>query len=301
MIGSALCRALIERGDEVVGLTRDPTRAAAKQPAVSWHRWDYTAGPPPAVAFAGVDAIVNLQGEKINQRWTTEAKDRIMSSRHDATFALAQTVARLAEKPSVVVSGSAVGYYGDQGETPVDEDWQAPRPDEGRATATFDTRVVTSWEAAAEGFANVGVRLVILRTGHVLDPSGGLLGQLMTPFKLGVGGPIAGGNQYMSWIHIEDEVGIILWALDNPEVEGVINATSPNPATNRELAKALGRALGRPAVLPLPGFALDLAFGSEFAATIKGGQRVLPRRALALGYRFKHPDLDETLRDLTIS
>lgn len=295
LIGSALCRALIERGDQVVGLTREPTRAAEKRPDVEWHGWDYTLGPPPAAAFQGIDAIVNLQGEPINQRWTDQAKQRIIASRRDGTAALAQTVARLAEKPSVVVSGSAVGYYGDRGDTPLDED--SP-PAASAGEPSFDTATVTAWEAAAEGFANVGVRLVKLRSGHVLDPSGGLLGQLLLPFKLGLGGPIAGGRQYMSWIHIADEVGIILWALDTEVVEGPLNATAPNPVTNGELAKALGRALRRPAVLPLPGFALDLLFGSEFGATIKTGQRVLPAKAQALGYRFKHPDLDEALRNL---
>lgn len=292
LIGSALCRALVGRGDEVVGLSRDPAAATARQPQVSWHRWDYAAGPPPAVAFQGVEAIVNLQGEKINQRWSAEAKQKILSSRQDATVALAQTVARLAEKPRVVISGSAVGYYGDRGETPLDEG-----SDPGPPTS-FDTQVVAAWEAAAEGFANVGIRLVKLRTGHVLDPAGGLLGQLITPFKLGLGGPIAGGRQYMSWVHIADEIGLILWALDHEDVSGPLNATSPNPATNGELAKALGRALGRPALVRVPGFALNLLFGGEFAATIKGGQKVLPRRALELGYRFQHPNLDEALADL---
>lgn len=298
LIGSALTKALLERGDEVIGLTRDPSRAAQKRPEVTWHAWDYRLGPPPAIAFQDIDAIVNLQGEKINQRWTEDAKRRIMSSRRDATAVLALTVSRLAEKPSVVISGSAVGYYGDQGDTPLNEDAKGSATEASSATTGFDTAVVEAWENAAEGFANVGIRLVKLRSGHVLDRSGGLLGQLLLPFKLGLGGPIAGGEQYMSWIHIDDEIGIILWALDNENVEGPINATAPNPATNAEFAKALGRALHRPAVLPLPGFVLDILFGSEFAATIKGGQRVLPSRVLELGYRFRHPDLDQALRDL---
>jgi uncharacterized protein (TIGR01777 family) len=292
LVGSALCRALTDRGDSVVGLTRSPERAAAKAPEVEWHGWDFRQGPPPATAFVGIDAIVNLQGEKINQRWTDEAKRNILESRRDATAALAQTVARLAEKPRVVVSGSAIGYYGDRGDEILSES-SDPGPETG-----FDTRVVIAWEAAAEGFANVGVRLVKLRTGHVLDPAGGLLGQLLTPFRLGVGGPIAGGGQYMSWIHIADEVGLILWALDNEEVSGPLNATAPNPATNREFSKALGRALRRPALLPLPKLALDLVFGVEFAATIAGGQRVRPEKAESMGYRFRHPDLEAALRDL---
>lgn len=291
MIGSALCRALLDRGDEVVGLTRDPERAAGKEPRVEWHGWNYEQGPPPPLALAGIDALVNLQGETIAQRWTDEAKRRIMESRRVATQQLAGAVARLAEKPSVVVSGSAVGYYGDRGDEPLTEE-------SGRGGPGFDTEVVAAWEEAAEGFANVGPRLVILRTGHVLDPSGGLLARLLTPFKLGLGGPMAGGRQYMSWIHIEDEVGLILWAIDSQAVSGPINATAPFPVTNRELTKQLGRALRRPALLPLPGFALDIVLGSEFAATVKGGQRVLPVRALKRGYEFRHPELEGALRDL---
>jgi hypothetical protein len=142
------------------------------------------------------------------------------------------------------------------------------------------------------------VRLVVVRTGHVLDADDGLLAELLTPFKLGVGGPLAGGRQYMSWIHIEDEVGILLWALDDEKVSGVVNATAPNPVTNRALSKALGRALNRPALMPVPGLALDLRFGREFGQVLRGGQRVVPRRTTDLGYEFRFTDVDGALRDL---
>jgi uncharacterized protein len=142
------------------------------------------------------------------------------------------------------------------------------------------------------------VRLAILRSGQILDAGGGMLGELLPPFKLGVGGPLAGGSQYISWIHAEDEVAMLLWALDNASVSGVLNATAPNPATNRDFSKALGRALGRPAVVPVPGFVLDLKFGNEFGAVLRGGQRVVPKRALELGYEFRYPDLDAALKDL---
>jgi uncharacterized protein (TIGR01777 family) len=142
------------------------------------------------------------------------------------------------------------------------------------------------------------MRLVIIRTGHVLDPRGGFLKQLLTPFRLGVGGPLAGGNQYVSWIHVDDEVGILLWALDNDKVNGVVNSTAPNPVTNKVFSKALGKTIGRPAVLPIPGFTLDLMYGGEFGEVLKGGQKVMPRRAQDLGYTFKHPELDEALEDL---
>ena len=162
----------------------------------------------------------------------------------------------------------------------------------------FDAEVVREWEKAAREVEGAGVRLAIVRTGHVLDPSGGLLAQLLTPFKLGVGGPIAGGDQYMSWIHIDDEVGILLWALDRETVSGVVNSTAPNPVTNRELSKALGRALGRPAVVPGPRLRPRPDLRRRVRRGPRGGQRVMPRRALDLGYEFKHPDLDEALGDL---
>ena len=290
-IGSALCDALLARGDEVVGLTRDPARARGTNPRVSWHAWEPTLERPPAGAFEGVDGIVNLLGEKVDQRWTDESKRRIMESRRTGTHNLAQAIAGLERKPKVLVNQSAIGFYGDRGDALVDE---SSEHGDG-----FDSEVVQKWEKAAREAERSGLRLVIVRTGHVLDPSGGLLKkELLTPFKLGVGGPIAGGEQYMSWVHIDDEVGILLWGLDNDKVSGAINATAPNPETNREFSKALGRALNRPAVMPVPGFILDLKFGTEFGKVLRGGQRVMPRRALDLGYEFRHSDLDEAFDDL---
>ncbi len=289
-IGSALSDSLRARGDEVVGLTRDPGKARRDDPLVTWHAWEPTLERPPAEAFDGVDGVVNLLGEKINQRWTEEAKRRIMESRRTGTHNLVQTIAALERKPKVLVNQSAIGFYGDRGDDVVDE--SSP------SGTGFDAEVVREWEKAAHQVESTGVRLVVVRTGHVLDPSDGLLEQLLTPFKLGVGGPIAGGEQYMSWIHIDDEVGILLWALDNETVSGVINSTAPEPVTNRELSKALGRALNRPAVVPVPGFVLELMFGGEFAEVLKGGQRVMPRRAIDLGYEFRHTELDEALSDL---
>jgi len=289
-IGSALCDALLARGDEVVGLTRDPAQARRTNPTVTWHAWEPTLERPPAEAFDGVDGVVNLLGEKINQRWTDESKRRIMESRRTGTHNLVQAIASLEQKPKVLVNQSAIGFYGDRGEAWVDE---SSEHGDG-----FDSEVVQKWEQAAHEVESTGVRLAIVRTGHVLDPSGGLLKELLTPFKLGVGGPLAGGDQYMSWIHIDDEVGILLWALDNEGVSGVVNSTAPNPATNREFSKAIGRAVGRPAIVPVPGFVLDLKFGSEFGEVLRGGQRVMPRRALDLGYEFGHPDLDEALESL---
>jgi hypothetical protein len=290
-IGSALCDLLLVRGNTVVGLTRDPGRARNTNPGVTWHPWQPTLERPPAAAFDGVDAVVNLEGEKINQRWTAEAKDRIMESRRTGTRNLIGTLAGLEHRPGVLVSQSAIGYYGDRGDAILDES-----ADPGGNS--FDSEVVVEWERAAAGAEPLGMRLVVVRTGHVLDPRGGFLAALLTPFRLGLGGPLAGGRQYVSWVHVEDEVGILLWALEEERVSGVLNSTAPNPVTNRDFSKALGRALGRPATVPVPGFALDLMYGSEFGTVLKGGQRVLPRRALDLGFEFAHPDLDEALADL---
>jgi uncharacterized protein (TIGR01777 family) len=291
-IGTALCDALFARGDDVVGLSRDRKRARSANPRVTWHRWEPTLERPDPAAFEGVDGVVNLVGEQVDQRWTEESKQRIMESRRQATHNLVQGIEALpeAQRPQVLVSQSAIGYYGDRGEAIVDED--AP-PGEG-----FDADVVKDWENAASEAEALGIRLVIFRTGHVLDDSDGLLAELLTPFKLGVGGPLAGGGQYMSWIHIDDEVGLLLWALDEEKVSGTLNATAPNPVTNRVLSKAIGRALNRPAVMPVPGFVLDLRFGQEFGAVLRGGQRVMPRRALDLGYSFRFTDVDAALDDL---
>jgi uncharacterized protein (TIGR01777 family) len=291
LIGSALCDALLARGDEVVGLSRDPGKARLASPGVAWHPWEPTLERPPAVAFDGVEGVVNLVGERIDQRWTEEAKRKIMESRRAGTHNLVGTIAGLEQRPLVLVNQSAVGYYGDRGDAILDES-------EGPGGESFDSEVVQEWERAAHEVDATGVRLAILRSGQILDAGGGMLAELLPPFKLGVGGPLAGGSQYISWIHAEDEVGLILWALDESEVSGVFNATAPTPATNRDFSKALGRALGRPAVVPIPGFVLDLKFGGEFGAVLRGGQRVMPKRALELGYEFEHPDLDEALRDL---
>jgi uncharacterized protein len=290
LIGAALCDALLVRGDEVVGLSRDPERPRRTNPRVTWHAWQPTLERPPAAAFEGVEGVVNLVGERIDQRWTETVKRRIIESRRVATHNLVDAIAGLERRPTVLVSQSAVGYYGDRGEAIVDESAEPGQ--------SFDSLVTAEWETAARQVESRDVRLVIVRTGQVLATDGGLLGELLPPFKLGLGGALAGGRQYLSWIHIDDEIGILVWALDNQEAGGVVNATSPNPATNRDFSKALGRALGRPAVIPVPGLVLDLKFGREFGAVLRGGQRVIPRRTLDLSYEFCHPDLDEALADL---
>ncbi len=289
-IGKALCDELLARGDEVVGLTRDPEKARAKQAQITWHAWEPTLERPAAEAFEGVDGVINLVGEKINQRWTDEAKAKIMGSRKVATHNLVGAIESLATKPKVLVSGSAVGYYGNRGDDEVDE---SSTPGE-----SFDATVCVEWEKAAHEVEAAGVRLAIVRTGQVMETEGGILGELLLPFKLGLGGPLAGGNQWVPWIHLSDEVGILVWALDTEGVSGVVNGTAPNPVTNKEWSKALGRALHRPAVLPIPGFAVEVKFGREFGKVAQGGQKVLPRRTEELGYAFKYPEIDGALRNL---
>jgi uncharacterized protein (TIGR01777 family) len=291
-IGTALCDALFARGDDVVGLSRDPGRSRAANPRVTWHRWEPTLERPDPAAFEGVDGVVNLVGERIDQRWNDEVKQRIMESRRQATHNLVQTIEALAEaqRPKVLVSQSAIGYYGDRGEEVLDED---SAPGSG-----FVSEVPQAWEQAAHELDNAGVRVVVVRTGLVLAREGGLLKEMLTPFKLGLGGPLAGGKMYFSWIHLDDEVGILLWALDHERVSGTVNATAPEPLTNKDFSKALGRAVNRPAIAPVPGLALDLKFGREFGQVLRGGQRVLPKRTQELGYSFKHARLDEALADL---
>jgi uncharacterized protein (TIGR01777 family) len=289
-IGKALCDELLGRGDEVVGLTRNPDKAAAAQPQVTWHGWEPTLERPNAAAFEGVDGVVNLVGEKIDQRWSDDAKRKIMDSRKVATHNLVGTIEGLATKPKVLVSQSAVGYYCNRGDEVLDE---SSAPGE-----SFDASVCVEWEKAAHEIDPTGVRLAIVRTGQVMETGGGILGELLLPFKLGLGGPLAGGKQWVPWIHLSDEVGILVWALDTESVSGVVNGSAPNPVTNKEWSKALGRALGRPAVLPIPGIAVEVKFGREFGKIAQGGQRVLPKRTEELGYAFKFPEIDGALRNL---
>ena len=289
-IGSAVCDALLARGDETVGLTRDPERAREGNPTVTWHAWNPAVERPPASALAGVDAVVNLIGEPIDQRWTEAAKRRIRDSRERATKNLVDAISAADPRPKALVSQSGVGYYGDRGEAMVDE---STGPG-----STFDAQVCVAWEAAAREAEKVGVRVVVVRTGLVLDPEHGLLKQLLLPFKLGVGGPLAGGAQYMPWIHVHDEVRLMLWALDTDQASGTYNAAAPNPVTNREFSKALGRVLGRPAVVPVPKLALRVRFGDELGEVATGGQRTVPRRALDAGFEFRHPEVEPALVDL---
>lgn len=289
-LGSRISDTLLSRDDEVVGLSRDPDRSRESNPTVTWHAWNPTAERPPASALEGVNAVINLVGEPIDQRWTDEAKQRIRASRERATKNLVDALSAADPRPGVLVSQSAVGYYGDRGDSIVDESTPPG--------TTFDAGVCAAWEAAARTAEELDMRIAITRTGLVLDPEAGLLKQLLLPFRLGLGGPIAGGRQYMPWIHVDDWVRLVLWVLDGDDRTDAYNGAAPDPVTNAELSKTLGRVLGRPAVMPIPKLAMKLRFGSELGEIVTGGVRAVPRRALDGGFEFSHPDLEPALRSL---
>jgi hypothetical protein len=281
LIGSRLVSALRARGDEVVVLSRHPGLQAVA--------WNPSSGPAPAAALAGSDAVVHLAGEPIAQRWSPAAKQAIRSSRVQGTKNLVAGIAALAasERPRTLVSSSAIGYYGPHGDEPIDEDTP---PGSG-----FLAQTCVAWEAEADAAEALGLRVVKVRTGVVLDRAGGALAKMLPPFRLGVGGPVAGGRQYVSWIVPEDLVGIMLAALDDGRWRGPVNATAPQPVRNAELSKALGRALRRPALLPVPGLALKALYG-EMSEIVTTGARVVPTRALMNGYEFRYEQLDSALQ-----
>ncbi|MGZ6641787.1 MAG: TIGR01777 family oxidoreductase [Solirubrobacteraceae bacterium] len=288
LIGSRLVGALQQRGDEVTVLTRNPAGALKALGAVEAVAWDPVAGPAPAAALAGRDAVVHMAGENVAQRWTAKARRAIRESREVGTRNLVAGLRDAQPRPAALIASSAVGYYGKHGDERVGED-TPPGED-------FLAQVCVAWEREAAAARELGLRVVHVRTGVVLDAGGGALAKMLPPFKLGVGGPVAGGGQYMAWIHADDVVGIYLAAIDGGDWDGPVNASAPEPVTNAEFSKALGRALHRPALAPVPGFAVALLYG-EMAEIVTEGQRAVPNRAQALGYSWAHPDLDEALRD----
>jgi len=292
LIGSALLAALRERDAHVTVLSRDPERALAtlgaggRAPAEAV-RWEPIEERAPAHALAGRDAVIHLVGENVAQRWTARAKRAIHDSRVIGTRHLVAGLREAETRPGTLISASAVGYYGAHGEEPLDE--EAPPGED------FLAQVCAAWEAEAQRAAQFGARVVQVRTGVVLDRRGGALQKMLVPFRLGLGGPMAGGRQYMSWVHTGDLVEIILQASADARWSGPVNATAPEPAPNRDFARALGAVLRRPALLPVPGAALRLRYG-EMARIVTEGARVVPAKALVLGYSFRHPQLLEALR-----
>lgn len=278
LIGSRLVAMLRARGDEVTILSRSGAGGAV--------RWDPQAEIAPGEALEGRDAIVHLAGEPIAQRWTPAVREAIRASRTQGTANLVAALAGLAQRPRVLVSASAVGYYGDRGAERLTE--------ESAAGTDWLAQVCVAWEDAALRAREHDLRVCVLRTGVVLDGGGGALAKMLPPFRLGVGGPVAGGRQYVSWIALEDLAALYLAAIDDDRFDGAFNATAPTPVTNAELSRALGRALHRPAVLPVPAAALKLLYG-EMAEIVTDSQNAVPARALALGHDFAHADLAAAL------
>ena len=287
LVGSALIPVLADGGHQVARLVRSQPRDE-----VSEVRWDPEAGDIDAAGLKGVEAAVHLAGESIAAgRWTAAKKKRILESRVAGTRLLAEALAGLEQRPKVLVSASAVGYYGDRGEEALTEE-------SGSGSAFFLANVCRQWEAATEPAADAGIRVVSLRFGVILSGAGGALPRLLTPFRMGVGGRLGSGNQFMSWIALDDAVGAILHTMGTESLRGPVNAVAPQAITNREFTKTLGRVLGRPTVFPLPAFAARLAFGEMADELLLASQRVEPAKLLASGYQFRFPELEAALRHL---
>ena len=281
-IGRRLIERLLAEGHEVHALGR--RRPSDK---VGFSEWDAESEHVPPEALDASDGIVHLAGEPVAQRWNRDVKSRIRNSRVVSTHGLVKELSRRASRPRVLISASAVGYYGDRGEETLDE---SSKPGKG-----FLSEVCLEWEREARAAHQLGLRVVMPRIGIVLGKEGGALKQMLPPFRLGMGGPIASGRQWMSWIHADDLVELILFCLHNDGVSGAVNATSPNPVRNSEFARALGDALSRPAIVHTPVFALKMMLG-EAAEVVLASQRVLPNALQGAGFEWRYPDVNEALR-----
>jgi uncharacterized protein (TIGR01777 family) len=287
LIGGALTRRLTHDGHAVVPLVRRSSPPRRSPRAIPW---DPARGTIDRQALEGYDAVVHLAGENVFGRWTAAKKQRIRESRVAGTRVVSEAMARLTHPPRVLLAASAIGFYGDRGPEELTER-NAPGDD-------FLARVAQDWEAATAPATAAGVRVVNLRFGVVLTPAAGALAKMLPVFRLGLGGRIGSGAQYFSWIALEDAVGAILHALATESLSGPVNITAPHPLTQLDFVRALGRVLGRPAVLPVPLLALRLVFGREGAAMMASGQRVLPARLIASGYQFRFAELEPALRQL---
>ena len=284
LIGSALVPFLRSGGHEAVALRRASGVSGGGEA-----EWDPRTGALSAGVVDGLDAVVHLAGENVaGGRWTAARKARIRGSRVDGTRRLAAALAALPRPPRTLVAASAIGFYGDRGDETLDE---SSAPGKG-----FLPEVCQAWEAAADAAREAGLRVVHLRIGIVLTPAGGALGQMLLPFRMGVGGVIGSGRQYMSWVALDDVLGAVLHALRTEDLAGPVNAAAPNPVTNAAFTKTLGRVLRRPTLLPLPAFGARLAFGEMADALLLASARVDPARLRDGGFRFGHPGLEDALR-----
>lgn len=284
-IGSALVPVLTTRGHAVTRLVRSTPRPG--QAEIPWDPAAHSIGTP---ALEGLDAVVHLAGETIAQRWTAEKKARIRDSRVQGTRLLCEALAQLVTPPKVLLCASAIGYYGDRGESILRE--------ESTPGTGFLAEVCQAWEAAAEPAVQRGVRVVHLRQGVVLSPAGGALAQMLPPFRLGMGGVVGSGKQYISWVALDDVLGAMQHALLTETLAGPVNVVAPQAVTNHEFTKTLGQVLGRPTVIPLPAFAARLAFGEMADALLLASTHVVPARLQASGYTFQYPTLEGALRHL---
>lgn len=286
LIGSALTDSLLADGHQVLRLTRGQSRAVAPDGSESAH-WDPSDGFVQEGALEGVDAVVHLAGAGVgDKRWTDAYKREIRDSRVEGTRTIAEAVAALGRKPRVLVSGSAVGYYGDTGDRVVEED--AP------AGTDFLARLSVEWEAAARPAVDAGIRVAHPRTGLVVSQKGGAWGRLFPLFRLGVGGKLGSGDQYWPYISLADEIAALRFVIDHDEVSGPLNFTGPEPLTNRDVTRAMGRIMHRPTLAPVPEFALRLAVG-EFTDSILSSCRAVPAGLLAAGFTFRHPTIEQAV------
>jgi uncharacterized protein (TIGR01777 family) len=279
-LGGPLIRALQAEGHQLHALGRKPI------PGIAFSPWNVTEGEPPREALEGSDAVIHLAGEPVAQRWSPEVKARIRDSRVIGTRHLVHALSTISRRQGVLISASAVGIYGSRGDKVLTE---KSKPGSG-----FLEDITVDWEKEAGLAEALGMRVVQIRIGVVLGKDGGALAKMLPPFRAGVGGPLASGKQWMSWIHVDDVVGLILFALSNAAVRGPVNATAPHPVTNAEFTRELGKALHRPAFFPVPEFALRLLFG-EMASVVLASQRVLPQAAESAGYQFRYPELPAAL------
>jgi uncharacterized protein (TIGR01777 family) len=288
LVGGALVRSLLADGHEVTRLVRGDAQGF-RAPGTAAVHWNPDSGAIDAKELEGHDGAVHLAGESIaDGRWDDEKKRRILESRVKGTRLLAETLAGLERRPKVLVSASATGFYGNRGAEVLRE--------ESASGDDFLSEVCREWEKATLAASRAGIRVVHVRIGVVLSADGGALPKMLTPFKLGLGGRVGSGRQYMSWITLEDLVGVIKRALTDESLRGPVNAVAPNAVTNEEFTKAVGHALGRPTFLSMPAFAARLAFGEMADALLLSGSRVEPARLAEAGYEFKHPDIEGALR-----
>jgi len=286
-IGSALCSQLLHRGHTLTLLSRAAPRGA-NTGTKRWLHWRPGMIGDWESALDGADGVINLAGEPIaKKRWTAKQKRRLRLSRIDTTVGLVRAIAKAKQKPKFLLSASGVGYYGPRGEETIGE--------EAEAGTDFLARLCREWEEEAKKAEKLGVRVIRLRTGIVLGPGGGALAKMIPPFKFFVGGPLGTGKQWMSWIHLEDEIGLILHLIENHQAGGPVNAAAPHPVTMKEFCRTLGKVMHRPSWLPVPAFVLRLLLG-EMAEMLLTGQRVRPAAAEQFGYQFRYPNLPEALR-----